>query len=185
LISQISADLDAEVTTSRTRPLEPVWPIVYFDGIVAYLRGESGWVSQHMEYVALGVNLEGHKELLGLRFGQYEGAKSWLSCLTDLKNRRLRDIFVACIDGLSGLAETIHMAYPQPNVQLCIVHRVRAALRYLSTRDSKTVIVDLKNIDQAANVVKAEQAMAIHHWKQVLNQFAILFEGRMPETTSK
>jgi putative transposase len=270
LISEITADLDAEVTTWRTRPLEPVWPIVYFDGIVAHVRGANGRVSQHTIYVALGVNLDGHKELLGLWLGQNEGAKFWLTCLTDLKNRGLRDIFVACIDGLSGFAEAIHAAYPQTSVQLCIVHLVRAALRYVSTQDSKAVIVDLKKIYQAATVVEAEQAlegfahawdakyptiakmwrakwtdiitlfdfpapirkaiyttnaiesvnsvirkftrnrkiypneesalkimymaireasrkwtMPVHHWKQALNHFAILFEGRMPETTSK
>ena len=270
LISEITADLDAEVSAWRTRPLDPVWPIVYFDGIVVHVRGANGRVSQHTVYVALGVNLQGHKELLGLWLGQNEGAKFWLSCLTDLKNRGLRDIFVACIDGLSGFAEAIHAAYPQTSVQLCLVHLVRAALRYVSTQDSQPVVADLKKIYQAATVIEAEQAldafaqawdakyptmakvwrakwpdiitlfdyppairkaiyttnaiesvnsvirkftrnrktypneesalkivyMAIHeasrkwtlpirHWKQALNHFAILFEGRMPEHSSK
>ncbi|MHB0960787.1 MAG: IS256 family transposase [Pirellulaceae bacterium] len=270
LISEITADLDAEVTTWRTRPLSAVWPIVYFDGIVVHLRGANGQVTRHTIYVALGVNLEGHKELLGLWVAQTEGAKFWLSCLTDLKNRGLRDIFVACIDGLSGFAEAIHAAYPQTKVQLCIVHLVRAALRYVNTEDSKPVIADLKNVYQAATVIEAEQAlekfaqawdvkyptiaktwrarwadiitlfdfpapirkaiyttnaiesvnsvirkftrnrkiypneesalkivyMAIHeaskkwtmpirHWKQALNHFAIMFEGRLTESISK
>jgi transposase-like protein len=269
LISEITADLDAEATAWRTRPLAAVWPIVYFDGIVVHVRGSSGKVSQHTIYVAIGVNLEGHKELLGLWLGQSEGAKFWLACLTDLKSRGLRDIFVACIDGLSGFAEAIHAAYPQTSVQLCIVHLVRAALRYVSTPDSKAVVADLQKIYRAATVVEAEQAledfaqvwnakyptiakmwrakwtdiitlfdfpppirraiyttnaiesvnsvirkftrnrklypneesalkivyMAIHeasqkwtmpirHWKQALNHFAILYEGRMPEATS-
>ena len=269
LISQITADLDAEVTAWRTRPLDPVWPIVYFDGIVVHVRGANGRVSQHTIYVALGVNLTGHKELLGLWLSENEGAKFWLSCLTDLKNRGLRDIFVTCIDGLSGFAEAIHTAYPEARVQLCIVHLVRAALRYVTTEDSKAVIADLKKIYQAATVVEAEDAlddfaqawdekyptiaktwrakwndiitlfdfpppirkaiyttnaiesvnsvirkftrnrkiypneesalklvyMAIHeaskkwkmpirHWKQALNHFAIMFEGRMPDLTS-
>ena len=270
LISEITADLDAEVTAWRTRPLEAVWPIVYFDGIVVHVRGANGRVSQHTIYVAIGVNLEGHKELLGLWLGQSEGAKFWLACLTDLKSRGLRDIFVACIDGLTGFAEAIHAAYPQTNVQLCMVHLVRAALRYVSTQDSKAVVADLKKIYQAATVVEAEQALAdfaqawdakyptiakvwrakwtdiitlfdfppairraiyttnaiesvnsvirkftrnrkiypneesalkivymaiheaakkwtmpIHHWKQALNHFAILYEGRLPEHMSK
>jgi transposase-like protein len=270
LVSAITEDLDAEVTAWRTRPLEEVWPIVYFDGIVVHVRGANGRVSQHTIYVALGVNLAGHKELLGLWLGESEGAKFWLSCLTDLKNRGLRDVFVACIDGLSGFAEAIHAAYPQTSVQLCIVHLVRAALRYVSSQDSKAVIADLKKIYQAATVIEAEQAldafaqawdakyptiakvwrakwtdiitlfdfpapirkaiyttnaiesvnsvirkftrnrkiypneesalklvfmaireaakkwtMPIHHWKQALNHFAILYEGRMPELTSK
>src|SRR5262245_44400618 len=159
LVSAITEDLDAEVTGWRTRPLSAVWPIVYFDGITVHVRGANGRVSQHTIYVALGVNLEGHKELLGLWLGENEGAKFWLSCLTDLKNRGLRDIFVACIDGLSGFAEAIHAAYPRTAVQLCIVHLVRAALRYVSTQDSKPVIVDLKKIHQAATVVEAETAL--------------------------
>ena len=159
LVSEITADLDAEVTSWRTRPLDPVWPIVYFDGIVVHVRGGNGRVSQHTIYVALGVNLEGRKELLGLWLSENEGAKFWLSCLTDLKNRGLRDIFVVCIDGLSGFAEAIHTAYPQASVQLCIVHLVRAALRYVSNEDSKQVVADLKKIYQAATVVEAEQAL--------------------------
>jgi putative transposase len=112
LISAITEDLDAEVTAWRTRPLSAVWPIVYFDGITVHVRGANGRVSQHTIYVALGVNLQGHKELLGLWLGENEGAKFWLSCLTDLKNRGLRDIFVACIDGLSGFADAIRGNQP-------------------------------------------------------------------------
>jgi putative transposase len=144
LISEVTADVDAYVTAWRTRPLEAVWPIVYFDGIVIYVRGADGRVTQHTVYVAIGVNLQGHKELLGLWLGQNEGAKFWLACLTDLKNRGLKDIFVACIDGLSGFAEAVHAAYPQTSVQLCIVHLVRAALRYVSTQDSQAVVADLE-----------------------------------------
>lgn len=159
LISEIAGDLDAEATAWRTRPLDSVWPIVYFDGIVVHVRGANGHVSQHTIYVALGVSMEGHKELLGLWLSETEGAKFWLSCLTDLKNRGLQDIFVACIDGLSGFAEAIHAAYPRASVQLCIVHLVRAALRYVTTQDSKAVTADLKKIYQAATVVEAEQAL--------------------------
>ena len=159
LISEIAEDLDAEATAWRTRPLDSVWPIVYFDGIVVHVRGANGHVSQHTIYVALGVSMEGHKELLGLWLSETEGAKFWLSCLTDLQNRGLQDIFVACIDGLSGFAEAIHAAYPQTSVQLCIVHLVRAALRYVTTQDSKAVTADLKKIYQAATVVEAEQAL--------------------------
>jgi putative transposase len=270
LVSEITADLDAEVTTWRTRQLAAVWPIVYFDGIVVHVRGANGRVTQHTVYVALGINLEGRKELLGLWLGANEGAKFWLSCLTDLQNRGLQDIFVACIDGLSGLAEAVHAAYPQTKVQLCLVHLVRAALRYVSSEDSQAVVRDLKKIYQAATVLEAEQALdafaqawnekyptiakmwrakwtdiitlfdfppairkaiyttnaiesvnsvirkftrnrkiypneesalkivfmaireasrkwtlPIKHWKQALNHFAILFENRLPKTSSK
>lgn len=159
LISEITADLDAEVSTWRTRQLAPIWPIVYFDGIVVHVRGANGRVSQHTVYVALGVNLEGRKELLGLWLGESEGAKFWLSCLTDLQSRGLTDIFVACIDGLSGFAEAVHAAYPRASVQLCLVHLVRAALRYVSSEDSQAVVRDLKQIYQAVTVLEAEQAL--------------------------
>jgi putative transposase len=159
LISEITADLDAEVTAWRTRPIDAVWPIVYFDGLVVHLRGANGHVSRHTVYVAIGVNLEGHKELLGLWLAESEGAKFWLSCLTDLKSRGLEDIFVACIDGLSGFAEAIHAAYPRTSVQLCIVHLVRAALRYVSDQDSKAVARDLKKIYASATALEAEQAL--------------------------
>jgi putative transposase len=159
LVSQITADLDAEVTAWQQRRLEPVWPIVYLDGIVVHVRGESGRVSPHTMYVAIGVDLQGKKELLGLWLSETEGAKFWLSCLTDLKNRGLQDLFVACVDGLSGFTEAIRAAYPRAKVQLCIVHLVRAALKYVSTADSKAVAADLKTIYQAATVSEAEQAL--------------------------
>jgi putative transposase len=159
LISEIAADLDAEVAAWQTRKLDEVYAVVYFDGLVVHVRGENGRVSQHTIYVALGVNLEGRKELLGLWLSQNEGAKFWLSCLTDLKNRGLNDLFIACIDGLTGFPDAIRAVYPQTRVQLCIVHLVRAALRYVSTQDSKAVIADLKKIYQAATVVEAEQAL--------------------------
>jgi transposase-like protein len=104
LISEITGDLDTEVTTWRSRRLDVVWPIVYLDGITVHVRGESGRVSEHTMYVALGVNLRRKKELLGLWLGETEGAKFWLACLTDLKSRGVHDIFVVCIDGLSGFA---------------------------------------------------------------------------------
>jgi transposase-like protein len=175
LISEITADLDAEVTAWRTRPIDAVWPIVYFDGLVTHVRGANGRVSQHTIYVAIGVNLEGRKELVGLWLAESEGAKFWLSCLTDLKNRGLHDIFVACIDGLSGFAEAIHAAYPQTSVQLCIVHLVRAALRYVSDQDSKAVARDLKRIYASATAIEAEQA---------LEEFAQAWDAKYP-TISK
>ncbi len=175
LISEITADLDGEVSIWRSRRLDAVWPIVYFDGIVVHVRGESGQVSPHTLYVALGVNLQGRKELLGLWLAQNEGAKFWLSCLTDLRNRGLSDLFVACVDGLTGFPEAIRAAYPQTKVQLCVVHLVRAALKYVSDKDSKEVVKDLKTIYQAATVAQAEQA---------LERIAAKWDGKYP-TISK
>ncbi len=159
LISEITADLDAEVTAWRTQPLDPIWPIVYLDGIVVHVRGENGRVSQHTMYVAMGVNLRGTKALLGLWLAETEGAKFWLSCLTDLKNRGVTDLFLVCVDGLTGFPEAIRTAFPQARVQLCLVHLVRAALRYVTDKDSRPVAADLKTIYQAATVLEAEQAL--------------------------
>jgi putative transposase len=159
LVSEITADLDKEVSEWRTRRLDGVWPIVYLDGIVVHVRGESGRVSQHTMYVAIGVNLQGKKELLGLWLAETEGAKFWLSCLTDLKDRGVEDIFIVCVDGLSGFPEAIRAAFPRTKVQLCIVHLVRAALKYTTTADSKEVAADLKMIYQSATVLEAEQML--------------------------
>jgi putative transposase len=159
LVSEVVAGLDEEVAAWRSRRLDAVWPIVFFDGIVVHVRGEGGRVSQHTLYVALGVNLQGRKELLGLWLGEAEGAKFWLSCMTDLKSRGLDDIFVACVDGLTGFPEAIRAAYPRAKVQLCIVHLVRAALKYVSDKDSREVAADLKAVYRAATAQEAEQAL--------------------------
>jgi putative transposase len=171
LVSEITADLDAEVTAWRQRRLEAVWPIVYLDGIVVHVRGEGGRVSQHTMYVAIGVNLLGKKELLGLWLSETEGAKFWLNCLADLKNRGLSDLFIVCVDGLTGFADAIRVAYPHAQVQLCIVHLVRAALKYVTDKDSKPVAKDLKKIYQSATVAEAEQE---------LEKFAEVWEPKYP-----
>jgi transposase-like protein len=171
LVSQITADLDTEVAAWRTRRIDAVWPIVFFDGIVMHVRGDGGRVSQHTMYVALGVNLQGKKELLGLWLSETEGAKFWLSCLTDLKNRGLEDIFITCVDGLTGFPEAIRTAYPKAKVQLCLVHLVRAALKYVADKDSKAVAADLKKVYQSATVLEAERA---------LEAFAEVWEGKYP-----
>jgi putative transposase len=171
LISEITADLDAEVTQWRQRRLDSVWPIVSLDGLVVHVRGDNGRVSEHTMYVAIGVNLQGKKELLGLWLGETEGAKFWLPCLTDLKNRGLNDIFVVGVDGLTGFPEAIRTAYPQTKVQLCLVHLVRAALKYVTDKDSKAVARDLKKIYQAATVLEAEGE---------LERFAESWENKYP-----
>jgi putative transposase len=193
LVSEITADLDAEVTAWRQRRLEAVWPIVYLDGIVVHVRGEGGRVSQHTLYVAIGVNLLGKKELLGLWLSESEGAKFWLGCLTDLKNRGLNDIFIVCVDGLTGFADAIRVAYPQAKVQLCIVHLVRAALKYVTDKDSKPVAADLKKIYQSATVAEAEQELErfaevwgekyptiVKQWRLKWNDIITLFDFPAP-----
>jgi transposase-like protein len=193
LISEITADIDAEVTAWRTRRLDAVWPIVYLDGIIVHVRGENGRVAEHTMYVALGVNLQGRKELLGLWLSETEGVKFWLSCLTDLKNRGLSDIFIVCVDGLTGFADAIRVAYPQAKVQLCIVHLVRAALKYVTATDSKPEAADLKKIYQSATVAEAEQALEkfaevwgakyptiVKQWRLKWNDIITLFDFPPP-----
>jgi transposase-like protein len=175
LIADVVSDLDGEVAAWRTRRLDAVWPIVYFDGIVVHVRGEGGKVSQHTMHVALGVNLEGRKELLGLWLGESEGAKFWLGCLTDLKSRGLNDVLVACVDGLTGFPDAIRAAYPQAKVQLCIVHLVRAALKYVNDADGREVAAGLKAVYQAATAGEAERA---------LGKFAEKWDAKYP-TISK
>lgn len=174
LVSEITSAIDDEVKQWRTRPLDPAWPIVYFDGIVVHVRGNDARVSQHTIYVAIGVNLEGRKELLGLWLSENEGAKFWLTVMTDLKNRGLQEIFVACIDGLTGFPDAIRTVYPDTKVQLCVVHLVRAALRYVNDADSRAVARDLKKIYNAATLLEAEAA---------LEEFASTWDEKYPTIT--
>ncbi len=121
LVSEITSDLDSEGKTWQTRRLDSVFPIMYLDGIVVHIRNESGRVTEHTMYVAIDIDFSGKKELLGLWLHETEGAKSWLSCLTDLKNRGLNDVFIVCVDGLTGFPEAITAAYPEAKVQLLCI----------------------------------------------------------------
>jgi putative transposase len=171
LVSEITASLDADVKAWQTRRLERVYPLLFLDGIVVHVRSESGQVREHTMYVAIGVNCEGRKELLGLWLNETEGAKFWLACLTDLQNRGAQDFFIVSVDGLSGFPEAIAAVYPQARVQLCLVHLVRAALRYVSTADSAEVVADLKKIYQADSAVEAEHE---------LESFAAKWDAKYP-----
>jgi putative transposase len=130
------------------RPLDAVYPIVYLDALVVKIR-DTGHVRNRAIYVAIGVNLRGNKEVLGLWTGEAEGAKFWLQVLTDMKNRGVTDIFIACVDGLSGFPKAIETVFPQAQVQLCIVHQVRASLNYVSWKQRKAVAADLRVIYRA------------------------------------
>jgi transposase-like protein len=171
LISRVTEDLDAELKTWQSRPLPQVFPIVFFDGIVVHVRGSDAKVSPHTVYVAMGIDLDGQKQLLGLWIAKSEGAKFWLSCLTDLRNRGLEDIFVCCVDGLAGFPDAIRTAFPKACVQLCLVHLVRAALRYVSTKDSKAVAADLKKIYTSPTAAAAEEE---------LERFGKVWDGKYP-----
>lgn len=148
LISQVTNTVIEKVREWQTRELDGVYPIVYLDCIVLKIRQDKRVIKKSI-YLALGVNLDGHKELLGLWISENEGAKFWLTVLTELKNRGVEEILIACVDGLSGFPEAIEVEYPKAKVQLCIVHMVRNSLRYVSWKDYKGVTADLKSIYQS------------------------------------
>jgi putative transposase len=159
LVSESTAELESAVPFWRQRRLDPVWPIVYRDGSVVHVPGDNGRVTQHTRYVALGVNLQGKKDLLGLGLSETEGAKFWLSCWTDLKHRGVQDLFIGCGDGLTGFPEALRAVYPQTKVHLCLVHLVRAARKYVTDNASRPGAADLKKIEQSATVAEAEQEL--------------------------
>jgi len=148
LISKVTEAVLDEVNIWRNRPLDGVYPIVYLDCIHVKVQQDKRVINKAV-YVALGVNMDGKKELLGLWMSDNEGSKFWLSVLTELQNRGLQDIFIACVDGLTGFPDAIGVAYPQTKVQLCIVHMVRNSLRYVADKDMKSVATDLKTIYHA------------------------------------
>lgn len=160
LISEVTDTVSDEVKAWQVRPLDEVYPILYLDALYVNIK-VAGRVSKRAVYVVLGVNGEGNKELLGLWIGEAEaeGAKFWLKVLTDLKNRGLKDILIACCDGLVGFPQAIEALYPKTQVQLCIVHLIRNCLRYVPWKDSKAVAADLKPIYQAATLEEAEAAL--------------------------
>ncbi|ATG88343.1 IS256 family transposase [Methylomonas koyamae] len=159
LISSVTDAVIEEVKAWQLRPLDPVYPIVYLDCIHVKVR-DTGAVRVKAVYLAIGINLQGEKEVLGLWIAQTEGAKFWLQVVTDLKNRGVQDIFIACVDGLKGFPEAIETVYPHAAVQLCIVHLVRNSLNYVSWKMRKQIAGDLKRIYQSASVVEAEQRLA-------------------------
>ena len=155
LISSVTDAVIEEVKAWQARPLDGVYPIVYLDCIHVKVR-DAGAVRVKAVYLALGINLTGEKELLGLWIAQTEGAKFWLQVVTELKNRGVQDIFIACVDGLKGFPEAIETVFPKTEVQLCIVHLVRHSLNYVSWKLRKQVAEDLKAIYSAATVEAAE-----------------------------
>jgi putative transposase len=158
LISNVTDAVLEDVRAWQSRPLDAVYPILYLDAIHLKLRS-SGAVQNQAVYVALGINLESQKDLLSLWVGESEGAKFWLNELTEVKNRGVRDILIACVDGLKGFPEAIENLYPQTQVQLCIVHLVRNSLRYVSWKERKAIALALCTIYAAPTAEAAEQAL--------------------------
>lgn len=156
MISSITDKVMGVAKEWQTRPLEKVYPITYFDAI-HYKVKENGKVVTKAVYTCLGIDLEGKKEVLGLWIGEQEGARFWLSVFTELKNRGVEDIFIACVDGLKGLPEAIASVFPQAEIQLCVIHLIRSSLKYMPYKHSKEFTHDLKNIYRAETEEKAER----------------------------
>jgi len=148
LVSRVTDAVLADVIEWQSRPLDEVYPIVYLDCIVVKIRQDKRVINKAI-YLALGVNMDGHKELLGLWMSENEGAKFWLNVLTELQNRGVKDILIACVDGLKGFPDAIQAVYPETQIQLCIVHMVRNSMKYVPWKDYKPVAADLKRIYQA------------------------------------
>lgn len=168
LISKVTEAVLEEVYSWQNRPLDAVYPVMYLDCITVKVHADKR-VSTKSIYLALGLNTEGHKELLGLWLSENEGSKFWLSILTELQNRGVKDIFIAAVDGLSGFPEAIETVFPRTKIQLCIVHMVRNSLRYVSFKDRKAVAADLKLIYQS---ITADEAL-----RQV-DEFAAKWDSR-------
>jgi len=188
LISKVTEAVEEERKLWQNRILDAVYPIVYLDAIVVKVRYE-GRVINKAIHLALGVNLQGQKELLGMWMTQNESSKFWLSVLTEIQNRGVKDIFIACVDGLTGFPEAIEAVFPQTQIQLCIVHMVRNSLSYVSYKHRKAVAADLRQIYTAATVEEAEQALInfgerwdkqyptiskswLNHWPRIIPFFA-------------
>jgi len=166
LVSKVTAAVLQELEAWQARGLEGVYPIIYLDCIHVSIRHE-GRVHKKAVYVALGITMEGHKEVLGLWISKNEGAKFWLSVLTDLQNRGLQDVLIFCVDGLSGFPEAIEAVYPKAKVQLCIVHQVRNSVKFVGSKHQKEVCSDLRTI--YSSVSEKQASKELENFKQKWN----------------
>jgi putative transposase len=178
----------------QNRPLESFYAIVFLDALYVKMRHE-GRVENRAVYVAVSIDLEGKKDVLGLWTGAAEGAKFWLNVLTELRNRGVKDIYLACVDGLKGFPQAIETVFPEAQVQLCIVHMIRASLNYVTWKDRREVVGDLKPVYKAATADEAERQLSEfeekwkkkypaisrlwrEHWERVIPFFAFPEEVR-------
>lgn len=171
LISKITNAVIEQVIQWQSRVLDAVYPIVYLDCFVVKISQDRQVINKSV-YLALGVNMEGHKELLVMWLSENEGSKFWLGVLTELQNRGVKDILIACVDGLKGFPDAINAVYPETQIQLCIVHMVRNAVKYVPWKDYKPVTADLKLIYQATTEDEALMA---------LDQLCDKWDGKYPQ----
>ena len=174
LISRATDEVKGLVDEWRSRPLEPFYPVMFFDALRVNIRDE-GQVSKKAVYLALAIRLDGQKELLGMWIERNEGSKFWMGILNELKNRGLKDTLIAAVDGLTGFPEAINAVFPDAEVQLCMVHMVRNSVKYISYKDRKAVTSDLKEIYLAPSEEAAGNA---------LDRFGEKWDGKYP-TISK
>ncbi|HIF9433567.1 TPA: IS256 family transposase [Photobacterium damselae] len=171
LISKVTDSVLEQVIEWLSRPLDEVYPIVYLDCIVIKVRQDKQVINKAV-YLALGVNMEGQKELLGMWLSETEGAKFWLNVLTELQNRGVKDILIACVDGLKGFPDAINTVFPETQIQLCIVHMVRNSVKYVPWKDYRAVTADLKKIYQSTTEDEALLA---------LEQFSARWDSKYPQ----
>lgn len=171
LVSKVTNAVLEQVIEWQNRPLDAVYPIVYLDCINLNIRQDKRVIKKAV-YLALGVNMEGHKELLGLWIAENEGASFWLQVLTELKNRGVQELLVACVDGLTGFPDAINTAFPKARIQLCIVHMVRNSMKFVPWKDYKAVAADLKRIYGSTT----EQEASLE-----LDRFAEAWDSKYPQ----
>lgn len=173
LVSRVTNAVIEQVVEWQSRPLDAIYPIVYLDCIVVKIRQDKRIINKSI-FLALGINTEGHKELMGMWIAENEGAKFWLNVLTELQQRGVEDILIACVDGLKGFPDAINAVFPQTHIQLCIVHMVRNSLKYVSWKDYKAVTADLKRVYRSAT---EDEALL------ELERFAETWDGQYPQIT--
>ena len=157
-VSRVTDELQQQIVEWQNRPLDRVYPIVFVDGLRVSVRTEKG-VLKKCVYTVLGVDVEGRQEVLGLWIEDTEGARFWLKVLNDLKARGVEDVLIVCLDGLTGLPHAVECAYPQADVQLCVVHHIRNVTKFVSWKDRKALCADMRPIYTAPTIEAAEQAL--------------------------
>ena len=173
LISRVTNSVIDQVVEWQSRPLDSIYPIIYLDCLVVKIRQDKRIINKSI-FLALGINIDGEKELLGIWIAENESAKFWLNVLTELQNRGVEDILIACVDGLKGFPDAINSVFPQTHIQLCIVHMVRNSLKYVSWKDYKAVTADLKRIYRSST---EEEALL------ELDRFGEVWDDQYPQIT--
>ena len=158
LVSKIVEKVTPEINAWQNRPLESVYPFVFMDAIHYKVKENHQYITK-AAYVVLGIQLDGRKDILGVWIGEHESAKFWLSVMNDLKNRGIKDVYVFCVDGLTGFREAINTAFPKAQIQRCIIHQIRSSTKYVSYKDIKVLMADLKQVYQAINEDEAMNAL--------------------------